>query len=152
MTDSRKNLPITCAVVLLFVVGCNQQSTSGLRTVSMQLGNKTFTLEVADHTSTRTYGLMRRDSMPSDHGMIFVFKNEAPLSFWMENTRIPLDIVYIDAQGKVVSIKQMKPYDRTGVPSDGPVKYAIELNKGAAEAAGIQPGMSLKLPDVRAKD
>lgn len=151
MTDSRKFHPIALTA-LLFLFGCNQQPSSGLSTVTMQLGNKTFTLEVADQTDTRTYGLMRRDSMPSDHGMLFVFKNEEKLSFWMKDTRIPLDIVYVDAQGLVVSVKQMKPYDLGGTPSDGAVKYAIELNKGAAADAGVKPGMTLKLPDVKAKD
>jgi uncharacterized membrane protein (UPF0127 family) len=151
MIDPRKTYA-TALTALLFLVGCNQQPPSGLATVKMQLGNKTFTLEVADRTDARTYGLMRRDSMPSDHGMLFVFKSEEKLSFWMKDTRIPLDIVYIDSQGRVVSVKQMKPYDLSGTPSDGAVQYAIELNKGAAADAGVKPGITLKLPDVKAKD
>lgn len=151
MIDSRKTLPIALTALLL-LIGCDPKPTSNLATVNMQLGNKNFTLEVADQTDTRTYGLMRRDSMPEDHGMIFVFKDEEKLGFWMKNTRIPLDIIYIDALGQVVSVKQMKPYDLSTVPSDGPAKYAIELNKGAAEAAGVKAGMTLKLPDVKAKD
>ncbi len=151
MIDSRKAYPLALTA-LLFLVGCNQQPSTGLSTVTVQLGNKTFTLEVADKTDTRAYGLMRRDSMPSDHGMLFVFDREQNLSFWMKDTRIPLDIVYVDAQGVVVSVKQMKPYDLGGTPSDGAVKYAIELNKDAAASAGIKPGMTLKLPDVKAKD
>jgi uncharacterized membrane protein (UPF0127 family) len=151
MSDPRRTLPIALTA-LLFLFGCNQKPEGSLATVNMQLGNKNFTLEVADQTDTRTYGLMRRDSMPADHGMIFVFKDEEKLGFWMKNTRIPLDIIYIDALGQVVSVKQMKPYDLSTVPSDGPAKYAIELNKGAAEAAGVKAGMTLKLPDVKAKD
>jgi uncharacterized membrane protein (UPF0127 family) len=151
MIDSRKTLPIALTALLL-LTGCNQKPAGDLATVNMQLGNKNFTLEVADQTDSRTYGLMRRDSMPEDHGMIFVFKDEEKLGFWMKNTRIPLDIIYINAAGQVVSVKQMKPYDLSTVPSDGPAKYAIELNKGAAEAAGVKAGMTLKLPDVKAKD
>jgi uncharacterized membrane protein (UPF0127 family) len=112
----------------------------------MRLGNKPFTLEVADTPATVQYGLMRRDSMPADHGMIFVFADEAERGFWMKNTRIPLDIVYVAADGKIVSIKQMKPYDERTTPSDGPAQYAIELNKGAAESVGLKPGMALQLP------
>ena len=137
---------------LLLLLGCDHPP-SGLATAKVQIGSKTFTLEIADSGKTRTYGLMRRDSMPSDHGMIFVFDHEAPLAFWMENTRIPLDIVYLDARGNVVSVKQMKAYDRTSVPSDGPSQYAIELNQGAAASAGIKKGMTVKLPDgLNAKD
>src|SRR3954466_2735649 len=80
-------------------------------TAQRPLGGKTFPLEVADTDANRQYGLMRRDSMPADHGMIFVFGDERERGFWMKNTRIPLDIVYVNAAGKVVSVKQMKPYD-----------------------------------------
>lgn len=152
-TAPRKALPATLTALLLLLVGCESQTGSGLPTVPVRIGSKTFTLEVADSTQTRTYGLMRRDSMPDDHGMLFVFGRQEPLSFWMKNTRIPLDIIYVDAAGRVVSVKQMKPYDLNGTPSDGPAQYAIELNQGAATAAGVQPGMTVNLPNgLRAKD
>jgi hypothetical protein len=142
----------------LLFVGADCQSRKGddqwpLPTTKMQIGNKTFTLEVADTRSTKEYGLMHRDSMPADHGMIFVFSDEAERRFWMHNTRIPLDIIYVNAAGKVVSVKQMKPYDESGVLSDGPAQYAIELNKDAASAAGVTPGMTLQLPPgLKSKD
>ena len=116
-----------------------QRSTT-LPTVQMQIGKKAFTLEVADSEELRQKGLMRRDSMPRDHGMIFLFIDEAPRSFWMKNTRIPLDIIYLDAKGTVVSIKQMKPYDTTEIRSDYPAKWAVELNKDAARDAGASGG------------
>ena len=78
--------------------------------------------------------------------MLFVFPDEAPRSFWMRNTLIPLDIVYLDAAGKVVSISRMKPLDETGVPSLGPAKYAIEMNKGAAARSGVKVGDVLTIP------
>jgi uncharacterized membrane protein (UPF0127 family) len=119
----------------------------------MQIGAKPFTLEIADTDELRQKGLMRRDSMPKDQGMIFVFLDEAPRSFWMKNTRIPLDIIYLDARGRIVSIKQMKPFDLTGTPSDGPAQYAIELNEGTASKLGIKPGDTLDLPKgLKAKD
>jgi uncharacterized membrane protein (UPF0127 family) len=148
MTPSRRTsaIHLTLLTALLLLAGCEHKPPSGLVTVPMQLGNKQFTLEVADRTDTRSFGLMRRDSMPADHGMIFVFGEEEPRGFWMKNCRIPLDIVYIDHTGKVVSVKQMKAYDVNTTPSDGPAQYAIELNLGAASAAGVTPGMSLTLP------
>ena len=138
--------PLLLVVLLALLGGCEPKSVSGLATVPMEIGSKTFTLEVADRTESRTYGLMRRDSMPADHGMIFVFDKDEQRGFWMKNTRIPLDIIFVDSAGKVVSVKQMKPYDLSSTPSDGPAQYAIELNKGAAEAAGVKAGMTLKLP------
>jgi uncharacterized membrane protein (UPF0127 family) len=114
----------------------------------MQLGKQTFTLEIASTNATREHGLMQRDSMPADRGMIFVFANAETRSFWMKKTRIPLDIIYVDAQQRVVSVKQMKPYDLTPVPSGGAAKWAIELNKGAAETAGVKAGDQLSIPDA----
>ena len=115
--------------------------------VHMQVGAQPFTLELAATDKTRQHGLMHRQSLPSDRGMLFVFPDEAPRSFWMRNTLIPLDIVYLDAAGKVVSISQMKPLDETGVHSAGPAKYAIELNEGAAAKAGVKVGDVLTIPD-----
>jgi uncharacterized membrane protein (UPF0127 family) len=154
MIDARKSIPgVLSALLLLILVGCDSPPSSGLATAKMQLGSKTFTLEIADRTDTRAYGLMRRDSMPSDHGMLFVFGDEAPRSFWMKDTRIPLDIVYVDAGARVVSVKQMKAFDLGSTPSDGAAQYAIELNDGAAKEAGVKAGMMLKLPEgLKSKD
>src|SRR3954471_21933201 len=90
------------AGLLLFVgADCNGKDNGHypLPTVQVSLGGKPFTLEVADTDANRQYGLMRRDSMPADHGMIFVFGDERERGFWMKNTRIPLDIVYVNAAG-----------------------------------------------------
>ena len=153
-----KRLPMMRVVLLIIAIalivvavtmppmGCQQNSDSGLRTVQMQIGRKMFTLEVADTFASRQYGLMHRDSMPSNHGMIFVFAREEPLAFWMKNTRIPLDIIYLDAAGQVVSIRRMKPHDLGTVPSGGPAQYAIELNEGAAAAVGVKAGDKLAIP------
>ncbi|HEX8525167.1 MAG TPA: DUF192 domain-containing protein [Tepidisphaeraceae bacterium] len=135
--------------LLLIAIGCadTQPTTApSLPTTQMQIGSKTFALEIARNDADRERGLMRRDSMPADHGMIFVFPKPQMMSFWMKNTRIPLDILYIDADGKVLSIKQMKPYDITPVPSLKPAKYAIELNKDAASGAGVKEGDQLTIP------
>lgn len=114
--------------------------------VRMQIGGRPFTLELAATDRTRQHGLMHRQSLPADRGMLFVFPDEEYLRFWMKNTPIPLDILYLDRNGKVVSIKQMKPFDETGVPSDAPAKYAIELNEGAAAKVGVQVGDVLVIP------
>ena len=120
--------------------------------VRMPIGRETFTLEVADDEREQQWGLMARESMPADRGMIFVFDDEEPRAFWMKDTLIPLDILYLDAGGRVVSIKQMKPRDLTSVPSDGPAMFAIELNEGAAARAGVKAGDTLAIPpEVRAR-
>jgi uncharacterized membrane protein (UPF0127 family) len=135
--------------LVALLAGCGNSTTqpqSNLATMTMQIGRQTFTLEIADAEPTRETGLMNRDSMPANHGMLFVFEDEIPREFWMKNTRIPLDILFIDGQGKVVASKSMKPYDLNTTTSDAPAKYAIELNKGAAESSGISVGDQLTIP------
>jgi uncharacterized membrane protein (UPF0127 family) len=140
---------------LAAVTGCDPASPnrrqagsaqSDLPVTTMPIGSRTFTLEIASTDDARAKGLMYRDTMPPDHGMIFVFRNEQPLSFWMKNTRLPLDILYLDATGRVVSIHQMRPLDLTGVTARGLAKYAIELNQGTAAALGVKDGDQLQLP------
>ena len=134
-------------LLAVLFAGCSPQSaTAPLRTVSMKIGPETFILEVADTPKLRQTGLMRRKSMPPDHGMLFVFEHRQFLGFWMRNTLIPLDILYVDADGRVATIRQMKPLDETSIPSTDPVLYAIELNQGAAARAGVKEGDRLQLP------
>jgi len=149
------NRPIGVVIVALLLsaalVGCQQQQAAPASTLSkttMKLGNKTFTLEVAATEEDRERGLMRRDSMPADHGMIFVFGEPIVLQFYMKNTRIPLDIVFVGPDQKVVSIKQMKPYDLSTTSSDYKAKWAIELNKDAASDAGLKVGDQLDVPQA----
>jgi len=135
--------------IALLMVGCGSNGAdSGLPVVKMELGKRSYELEVANTRETRERGLMHRESMPADHGMIFVFVDEQPRGFWMRSTRIPLDIIFMNGAGKVVSVHQMKPYDEHTTESKGPAKYAIELNQGEAEKAGVKEGDQLKLPDA----
>jgi uncharacterized membrane protein (UPF0127 family) len=141
---------MTVMAVSLIAGGCgNGAATSAgtLPTVPMKLGSKTFTLEIANDAPEREKGLMRRDSMPADHGMIFVFPDEQRLGFYMKNTRIPLDIIFVNAAGVVVSVKQMRPYDVSTVYTDAPAKWAIELNQGKAAEAGVKVGDQLTIPE-----
>ncbi len=108
-------------------------------------------LEVADEERERAAGLMFRPKMPADAGMLFVFREEAERAFFMKNTEIPLDIVFLNRSGTVVSIKQMKAFDLRSTPSRAPAMYAIELNAGAAERLGIRVGDKLKMPPVTGK-
>jgi uncharacterized membrane protein (UPF0127 family) len=136
-------------------LGCERSNSSqtqpstgaqSLPAVKMKIGDRTFDLEVARTSDQQATGLMKRDSMPQDHGMIFVFAEERLLEFWMKDTRIPLDIIYLDANGKVVSVAQMRPYDLTTISSEVAAQYAIELNAGMVKQAGIKSGQVLDIP------
>jgi uncharacterized membrane protein (UPF0127 family) len=130
---------------LLAAAGCNQ-SGNGLPTADMQIGKKTFELELARSDADQEKGLMDRDAMPGDHGMLFIFTDEKELDFWMKDTRIPLDILFLDHSGRIVSIHTMKPYDLSTTSSDFPAKYAIELNAGAAGDAPAHVGDVIAIP------
>jgi hypothetical protein len=116
---------------------------------SVVLGGKTFSVELATTSEKQALGLMFRDSMPEDEGMLFIFPNEAPRSFWMKNTRIPLDIMYFDRNLKMVSVSANTPPCRVSrcpsYPSAAPAMYVLELNAGKADELGVGPGSVLTL-------
>jgi len=100
-----------------------------------------FKVEVADTFATRERGLMFRTRLAPDRGMLFDFKIAQPVSFWMRNTLIPLDIVFIAPDGRVVSIAaNAVPHDETPLPSAGPALGVLELRGGRAAEIGLSPG------------
>lgn len=115
--------------------------------VVTRTGTHTFKVEIADDEAERTQGLMNRPSMAADRGMLFQFPDERDRSFWMHNTYIPLDIIYIDGAGRIVSIAaNTTPFSETPIPSLGAAKAVLELNGGRAEALGIQAGDTVRHP------
>lgn len=115
----------------------------------VELKGSRFVVEVADEEPERQRGLMFRDAMAEDHGMVFVHDIEAPQAYWMKNTKIPLDILYFDRARKLVSVQKDVPPCSLGdrcppFPSDGPALYVLELNAGTAEKLGVQPGDELR--------
>jgi uncharacterized membrane protein (UPF0127 family) len=97
-------------------------------------------IEVARTPEARAQGLMGRESLAPDSGMLFDFGGETNTDFWMKDTSIPLSIAFIDSSGKVVAIKDMKPNDLTPVTSPSQYRYAIETNQGWFARHGIKPG------------
>ncbi len=109
-------------------------------------------VEVAKDDTHRALGLMHRKHLPKDTGMLFVFRDEKIRSFWMKNTHIPLSIAFLNKQGIVVKITDMKPLSQTVVSSDIPSQYAIEVNKGAFLDYAVVVGTKLSLPNIVAKE
>lgn len=98
-------------------------------------------IEIATLDTEQQQGLMWRKKMQEDQGMLFVFDDQQPRSFWMHNTYIPLDIIYVDASFKVVSIRKNTPIlSDTPQPSGLPAQYVIEVNAGVADKYKIAPG------------
>ncbi len=98
-------------------------------------------VEIADDDEQRATGLMFRDKMDIDQGMLFIFDNETPQSFWMHNTVLPLDIIYANSKMEIVTIvKNAKPYDDKSLPSIKPARYVVEVNAGYCDKFGIKEG------------
>ena len=86
-------------------------------------------------------GLMYRQNLPENAGMLFIFTNEEPRSFWMKNTYISLDIIYINSKKEIVSIqKYTQPRSTYSIPSEKPAMYVLEVNAGFTDKYGIHPG------------
>lgn len=103
-------------------------------------------LEIADDDYQRETGLMYRQKLEKNHGMLFVFPNEQPRGFYMKNTYIPLDLIFLNSKNKIVSIaKNAKPEDLSTIPSEVPAQYVLEVNAGLADLWNLQVGDSLIL-------
>ena len=100
-----------------------------------------FEVEVVSTPADRERGLMFRKSMASNAGMLFVYPNEGPVSFWMKNTLIPLDMLFLKADGSIAHIAHNAvPLDETPIDSGAPVTAVLEVNGGTANALGIKEG------------
>ncbi len=113
-------------------------------------GNRTtVTLEVANSPSEREHGLMYRKSLPKEHGMVFVFDTPQVQSFWMKNTLIPLDMIFVAANGTVLNVvhadtqPHASDWQLRNYRSDGKALYVVEMRQGFAKRAGIEPGTKL---------
>lgn len=134
---------IGMVVILLLCVSCMANEPH------VVLKGERFTVELAETSEKQALGLMYRDQMEEDHGMLFLFPAEGMRSFWMKNTRIPLDIFYFNSELKLVSVAENARPCRTtrcpSYPSTGPAKYVLELNAGKAAELGVQAGDVLHL-------
>ena len=106
-------------------------------------------VEIANDFYERARGLMDRTVLGEDRGMLFVFRREQPLSFWMKDTLIPLSIAYIDSKGRITDILDMKPFDDEPphYVSSEPVQYALEVNQGFFDEHGAKVGDHAELPE-----
>jgi len=137
------------AILLLIVatLGCSSGNQSSVR-----FGSHRFTVELARTPEQRARGLMFRERLDPDHGMLFIFEEEGMYPFWMKNTLIPLDIIWIDKSGTVVFIsKNTPPCEQEPCPTISPgkkAKYVLEVCGGTADRIGLAVGATVTL-DVR---
>lgn len=106
--------------------------------MKIEIGDKEYNVEVARTEEEKIKGLQEKESLGENEGMLFIYDEPQELAFWMKDTAIPLDIVFIDEDGEVISVQQGQPYDETLLEEDG-VMYVLEVNQNS----GIQPGDEL---------
>jgi uncharacterized membrane protein (UPF0127 family) len=116
----------------------------GLKTETVTLvtakGNFKYKLDIAATADQQQCGLMYREKMPQNAGMVFPFDPPRPTTFWMDNTPLPLDLIFVGADNRVLNVLPGKPYSRDLIPSAGPAASVIELNLGEAARIGLKPG------------
>ena len=147
------SLALSMSALLLLASGC---ASAGGHWV--EVGGERYSVEIADDDPERARGLMFREHLARDAGMLFIHEREAPRSYWMMNTRNPLDILYFNDDLELVSQRRDTPPcpPRThcpSYPSGAPARYVLELNAGEAARLGLAEGASLRLdPALAAGD
>lgn len=126
-------------------------TADGLRTVTIDVSSGEevkLRVEIADSPAEQEEGLMNREKLGENRGMLFVFPDEQVRSFWMKNTLIPLSIAYMDSQGRIIDLQEMKALDDEPphYVSAKPARYALEANKGFFEERGVKVGDRAELP------
>jgi len=135
----------SCHIVpCVFAASEPQFTREGQLTFLQQKSKKKITsidIEIADTDYERMQGLMFRHSMPRQAGMLFIFERSEPRSFWMRNTYIPLDIIFADEKGRIITIhKKTKPLSYETIRSSNGAKYVVEVNAGFCDQHGIHVG------------
>jgi uncharacterized membrane protein (UPF0127 family) len=152
----------TTSLALLLAVagaaGAQSPPPAPLRKINADAPKQELTLEVAATFEQREYGLMNRTSLEPHTGMIFVFPQEIDVDFWMKNTLIPLDMVFIGRTGRVTSVATNVPSTTPSTPDDqiprrhGRAKFVLELSAGEAAGDGLKSGAFIRLPPLSAKE
>lgn len=142
-------LGLFCAVLvgMLPLAACSSDDRLVIHTATGDYG---FTVEVVDTPEARAKGLMFRQSLAKDAGMLFDFRQEQQTAFWMQNTFIPLDMVFIAANGEVKTVHANAiPHDTTSIPSQVPVQFVLEIPGGRSAEIGLKPGDRVEHPRMK---
>jgi uncharacterized protein len=128
------------ALAVAWVLYQDRQPQAALPAISVQVGDKIIQAELAVTTEQRERGLMFRQALAPDAGMLFIYPTDHELSFWMKNTSIPLTVAFLDRDGYILNIADMQPYDEKIIRSAGPACCALEVNQGWFAQNGIEAG------------
>lgn len=129
------------AALFALLLCCGQVSAQAAsQTVRLSAGVHLITAEVAADDPKRARGLMFRETLAANHGMLFVFDNKSIQCMWMRNTLIPLSVAFLDDDGRIVNIEDMKPGTEESHCARAPVRYALEMTQGWFAQRGLKPG------------
>ena len=134
---------IMAAAFVVFSVGSGSALAADARTLEIVTGNgvHSFSVEVMTNDADRAKGLMFRRELPEGQGMLFDFERDQEIAMWMENTYIPLDMIFINGDGRIRRIAEnTTPLSRATIPSGGPVRGVLEVIGGTTRKFGIKPG------------
>jgi hypothetical protein len=132
---------------LLLVAAPSHAAERNTLEIASKTGVHAFSIEVVDTEAAREKGLMFRKSLPEGQGMLFDFHGEGNVSFWMKNTYIPLDMIFIRGDGRILRIAEdAKPQSTDIIPSGGPVRAVLEVIAGTAQKYGLRPGDRVVYP------
>ena len=138
------------SALLLFLTAClfplqaSPKPQLDLPKTALVLGTNTLSAQIAADESARERGLMSRTNLNDNEGMLFVFPQPRPVTFWMKDTPLPLSVADISSSGKILETHDMNPFDETPVPSACPtVVYALEVAQGWFLKHGVLPGDSI---------
>jgi uncharacterized membrane protein (UPF0127 family) len=137
---------LTLVVFLLLAPASFAQTPGGqppLPTVQLQSGMYLIKAEVANDFGTRMQGLMMREKMAPNEGMLFIFPSAETQCMWMKNTLLPLSVAFIDEQGTILNIEDMKPQTENSHCSAKAARYALEMNQGWFKGKNIKPGAKI---------
>ncbi|MGH6610299.1 MAG: DUF192 domain-containing protein [Burkholderiaceae bacterium] len=127
----------------LCAASAQQAPQPTLPTTRLSTGIHVITAEVANTPQSRMIGLMMRESLKPNHGMVFVFEDKSQHCFWMRNTLLPLSIAFIDDDGTIVNIENMTPKSEAAVCPKSPVRYALEMEQGWFTKRGVKAGQKI---------
>ena len=114
--------------------------------LELHAGTHRIEAEVAETPNARARGLMHRNALPADQGMLFVYPQNGRHCMWMRNTTLPLSVAFLDERGRVINIADMAPLDDARHCASDPARYALEMNRGWFRQHGISAGMRIDIP------
>ena len=145
----RRGLSLSALLCLLAAPAAHADCSDNRADLRGDWGSARFTVEVADDAAERGQGLMHREKLAASAGMLFVYERPQRVAFWMRNTLIPLDMIFIDETGTVKRVHaNAVPLDETAIPGGDDIQFVLEINGGLAGRLGIAEGSQLRHPAI----